>query len=67
MQLKSAQGTLVTVSEDKAQRLRQSGYKDVSQSSNPAPESAPKKRGKPKKAEDSKDLEQMIWDDESGG
>lgn len=60
--MKSSQGTTVRVSEDKAQRLRKSGFTDVAESTKPAP----KKRGRPKKTEN-ESLESMIWDDEAGG
>lgn len=65
VEMKSSQGTTVSVSEEKAQRLRALGYTQVGKPS--ASESPPKKRGRPKKAADEKSLDDMTWDDEAGG
>lgn len=61
--MKSSQGTTVSVSEDKAERLRALGYKNIPMQT----DSAPKKRGRPKKAADSKPLEEILGEDDSEG
>lgn len=66
VQMKSTQGTVVSVSEEKAKRLRSAGYTEVRGASSNG--DGPKKRGRPKKATaEEKSLEDMTWDDEAGG